>query len=282
MKKTMKKILALVLTMLMLLSVAAPVFANTAATAECPVVHSKKNLDEKGITYKFISAHEPVKCSDQSYNLYQCNECGKYFADDIVLSGKECVEFDVTKAPTCTETGLKVCKACGAEEVVPATGHSYVADKTCGYNGEDVTFTCTVCNHSYVGAFDGDHKWEITVTLEPTCNTKGNAHYVCTICGFEKNVEIIADASNIGHTWVYGEGQIGGCFKDGTTKDHITAGYYCADCGVAAEAGQEIVVDGKKVLNETKYAVIPVEHDIDYTKPTTETDATCDTYGFKF
>lgn len=282
MKKTMKKILALVLTMLMLLSVAAPVFANTAVTVECPVVHSKKNLDEKGITYKFISEHKPVKCSDQSYNLYQCNECGKYFADDIVLSGKECVEFDVTTAPTCTENGLKVCKACGAEEVVPATGHSYVADKTCGYNGEDVTFTCTVCNHSYVGAFDGDHKWEITVTLEPTCHTKGNAHYVCAICGFEKNVEIIADASNIGHTWVYGEGQIGGCFKDGTTKDHITAGYYCQDCGVAAEAGQEIIVNGEKVKNETKYTVTPVDHDIDYTVPTTQTDATCDTYGFKF
>lgn len=281
MKKTMKKILALVLTMLMLLSVAAPVFANTAATVECPEVHSKKNLDEKGITYKFISEHKPERCSDQSYNVYQCNACGVYFADDIVLSGKLC-DFEITKPATCTEKGTQKCKVCGYEEEIAMVPHNYVPDKTCGYDGEDVTWTCSVCGDKKVEPFDGNHTWNITVTLEPTCNTKGNAHYVCTICGFEKDVPIIADATHIGHTWVYGEGQVGGCFKDGTTKDHITAGYYCADCGVAAEAGQTIVVDGKEVVNETKYTVTKVEHDIDYDHPTTETAPDCTNYGFKF
>lgn len=281
MKKTMKKILALVLTMLMLLSVAAPVFANTAATVECPEVHSKKNLDEKGITYKFISEHKPERCSDQSYNVYQCNACGVYFADDIVLSGKLC-DFEITKPATCTEKGTQKCKVCGYEEEIAMVPHNYVPDKTCGYDGEDVTWTCTVCGDKKVAPFDGNHTWNITVTLEPTCNTKGNAHYVCTVCGFEKDVPIIADATHIGHTWVYGEGQVGGCFKDGTTKDHITAGYYCKDCGVAAEAGQTIVVEGKEVVNETKYTVTKVEHDIDYNNATTSTAPDCTNYGFKF
>lgn len=280
MKKTMKKILALVLTMLMLLSVAAPVFANTAATVECPEVHSKKNLDEKGITYKFISEHKPERCSDQSYNVYQCNACGVYFADDIVLSGKLC-DFEITKPATCTEKGTQKCKVCGYEEEIAMVPHNYVPDKTCGYDGEDVTWTCTVCGDKKVEPFDGNHTWSITVTLEPTCNTKGNAHYVCTICGFEKDVEIIADANHIGHNWVYGEAQVGGCFKDGSTKPHITAGYYCADCGVAAEAGQLIVVNGEEVVNTSKYTVTEVEHKIDYSNPTVQ-PATCDEYGFKF
>ena len=58
MKKTMKKILALVLTMLMLLSVAAPVFANGAVTTGCPGVdgvHTKEKLGEGN--YTFISEH---------------------------------------------------------------------------------------------------------------------------------------------------------------------------------------------------------------------------------
>ena len=47
---------------------------------ECPEVHSKEVLDGVGISYVFISEHKPVKCGDQSYNLYQCDNCGKYFA----------------------------------------------------------------------------------------------------------------------------------------------------------------------------------------------------------
>ena len=276
MKNTMKKILALVLTMVMLLSVAAPVFANGAVA--CPEVHTKEHLGEGN--YTFVSEHKREYCEDQYYNVYKCNACGKYFADDIE-KGVDC-KFETVKPATCTEVGTEKCTACGHEKEIAMLNHNMVPDKTCGYEGEDVTWTCSGCGKTEVKPFDGDHKWEITVTDEPECNVPGKAHYTCTTCGFEKDVVIYADAAHTAHTWVKAEAQEGGCFKDGTTKDGVIAGYYCEKCGVAAEIGMVIVVDGKEVTVDSKYEVIEFHHDIDYSVPTTETYPDCVNYGFKF
>lgn len=283
MKNTMKKILALVLTMLMLLSVAAPVFANNAVA--CPEVHSKKNLDAAGIGYTKLTEHKAEKCGEESYWLYRCNACGEYFADDIVLADeKECKYTIEVKPATCNEEGVKKCEVCGHETATPKLTHNYVADYTydCGKPGTVVTKTCTLCGDKITTTVDGEHTWEITVTLEPQCNVPGNAHYKCTVCGYEKDVVIYADAAHTAHTWVKAEAQEGGCFKDGTTKDAITAGYYCEKCGIAAEIGMVIVVDGKEVTVDSKYEVVEFHHDIDYSTPTTETYPDCVNYGFKF
>lgn len=282
MKKTMKKILALVLTMLMLLSVAAPVFANTAADG-CPEVHSKANLDAKGIEYTEISKHAAECCCDSAYTVYQCKGCNKYFADDIVPTTDKC-ETETVREATCALEGIEKCTVCGFEHKTPkTTDHEYEAEIACGNPGQITNLVCKICGDKQEGVEVTDnHVWDITVTVEPECNVPGEATYKCTNCGFTKVVEITANAKHADHNWVFGKGQKGGCFIDGTTKDTIIAGYYCKDCGVSAEAGQVIVVDGKEVTNETVYEVIEVEHTFDEEHPTYAKPETCTSSGVYF
>ena len=285
MKKTMKKILALVLTMLMLLSVAAPVFANTAATlhGDAKFVHTKANLEAQGMKYTEISKHVAEFCSDSTYTVYQC-ECGEYFADDITPAKGQC-DTEVTKPATCAEEGVAKCKVCGYEhKIAKTTDHEYVAEIPCGEPGQKTNEVCKICGDKKENIDVAEnHEWDITVTKEPECNVLGEALYECTKCGYTKTVSIKADPKHVGHNWVYGTAQEGKCFNDetGSTQPTITAGYYCADCKVAAEKNQIIIVDGKEVENTTVYSVTETEHKFEV-QTTISYDATCTTAGFKF
>lgn len=280
MKKTMKKILALVLSMLMLLSVAAPVFANDVVAATCPgedEVHDFEVLGEENCT--FITHHEAKYCEDQVYDVYQCNTCGKYFADHIVNSGA-CDFSEIIKAATCTEDGEAKCTKCDNTKVLPALGHDMTTDAICGYKGENVLYYCTRCDYTELRAYNGEHDWTITVTKEPTCGIPGVAHYECNKCDAAKDVVIYADPDHVTHNWVYAEAVIGGCFQDGHVEDHVTAGYYCSNegCDAVAQVGQVIVVDGKEVTVTSEYKVTTPEHDVDWLNPAI-TLPTCTKYG---
>ena len=280
MKKTMKKILALVLSMLMLLSVAAPVFANDVVAATCPgedEVHDFDVLGEENCT--FITHHEAKYCDDQAYDVYQCNTCGKYFADHIVNSGA-CDFSEIIKAATCTEEGEAKCTKCDNTKVLPALGHDMTTDAICGYKGENVLYYCTRCDYTELRAYNGEHDWTITVTEEPTCGIPGVAHYECNKCDAAKDVEIYADPDHVTHNWVYAEAVIGGCFQDGHVEDNVTAGYYCSNegCTAVAQVGQVIVVDGKEVTVTSEYKVTTPEHDVDWSNPAI-TLPTCTKYG---
>jgi hypothetical protein len=113
MKKTMKRILAFVLTFLMCASLAAPVFA--ADDAACPgvgAIHEKANCDATK-----IGEHVPT-CGEQGYTVYKCNGCGTYFADDIYESDKEHVWVEGSYDETCEKDGYKglVCEVCDSNK----------------------------------------------------------------------------------------------------------------------------------------------------------------------
>lgn len=265
MKKTMKKILALVLTMLMLLSVAAPVFANTAATVECPAEHTKESLDALGIKYTEISKHTAEFCEDRSYTTYRCDSCKTYFLDDIVLpaAGVKC-EWEVTTVATCAVEGVKTCKVCKYEmktgKNTDPNAHEWEYELPCGNVGQKTNRTCKICGIVEKDVLVKDtHNWnKIEVIEEPTCGVNGKAVYTCTICEVTKTLEITADAYNAGHNWVYGKAQTMDCSKK---LDGINAGYYCKDCNIPAEMNQEIKIADKTYTNTSIYKVTPYYHD---------------------
>ena len=137
-------------------------------------------------------------------------------------------EWTVTKAATCTETGVstRICTVCGAEETltVPALGHKFgewtvTKAATCTETGIS-TRTCTVCGEAKetkdipalghkagtVYAMDKDSHW-LTCTVCGAVLTKESHTYVqgvqC-VCGLMKTsdstvkkVEVKADVSSI-------------------------------------------------------------------------------------
>ena len=260
MKKTMTKILALVLTMIMLLSVAAPVFANTAVVkhGDANFDHTKANLDAEGIKYTKISDHAAAYCEDNTYTMYQCDDCKAYFLDDVIPATEKC-DWEVTKEATCAAEGVETCKICNYERKIAKTeDHEYEAEFNCGDTLADkTTLVCKICGDEKEGTVENVHVWNITVTKAPACNVPGEATYKCTACGYTKTVAITADAVNAEHNWVLGKGQAMDCSKK---QDGIVEGYYCKDCKIPAEAGQKLVVGGKDVVNQNEYKVTPYEH----------------------
>ena len=133
-----------------------------------------------------------------------CTVCGAELAP--ALGHTEVV--DAAEAPTCTATGLtegKHCSVCNAvldaQEVVPATGHSYnevVTAPTCTEAGY-TTYTCT-CGDTYVSdevAALG-HSWvDATVEAPKTCSvcgaTEGTALTAVAQIG-EQKYETLAEA----------------------------------------------------------------------------------------
>ena len=274
MKKTMKKILSFALVLAMCVSVALPIFA---AAPECPGNVNKDHF-KTNCTYTYVDTYEP-KCTERGYTVYQCNGCGKYFADDFTQNLEQ-HDYQVTTAPTCGVAGSEKCTKCGDERDVAALEHAWTPSADiCGEPGKKITQTCSNCGETREVEITGEHDWTIVVKEEPICGRDGLAIYTCNVCGYEKELAIDCETAEVGgHKWVFVEAVAKTCTTDGNT-----AGYVCDNegCDAVAEVGDVIdTVDAEgntiQVTVASKYEVVPASHE------TTETyiAATCVTPGY--
>ena len=163
---------------------------------------------------------------------------GTYTYTDGVWVKTECNhQFDevITKAPTCTETGLKTqtCKDtvnCGLvnENVeVPATGHTAGADATC-----TTAQTCSVCGAQLKDALG--HTEVVDAAKAPTCTETGlteGKH--CSVC----NTVTVAqeEVPALGHTEVVDAAKAPTCTETG-----LTEGKHCSVCNTVTVAQEEV------------------------------------------
>ncbi len=275
MKKAMKKVLALVLTVLMCVSVALPVVAADAAT--CPGAnadHTKANCSWTEIE------KVAVGCGQDGYTLNKCNTCSKYFHDDIVPHEQEHEKKEnASVAPSCTQQGYDICEHCGAKfNIVEGSGegHRYVdftdankvssgtpagkwyptaENKDCNYTkwetvclndwstlGTKKGANCTTkTTKTYDGELD-NHEWKLVVDdafVAPTCSVKGTGTFKCKICNTTKTLDI--EATGI-HNYTVSVAR-----KEATCKvDGNLACLACEECGAIPDA-----------------AVIPALHTVD-------------------
>ena len=172
--KNLKKLALLVLTLAVLLVC----FTSCDKLADMPWF---LNLVDK------LPGNHPHTFSEATCLEPRTCECGATLGDPL---GHDMAP-DEALAPTCTETGYpagETCQRCGhmsERETIPANGHSYasvVTEPTCTEGGF-TTFTCTVCNDTYVGNKRPANGHDYTVEgNDATCTEPGYLVYTCH-CG---------------------------------------------------------------------------------------------------
>ena len=284
----MKKIFAFILASIMVLSLV-PASAFAAVTA-CPKTHTVAVCESLGISYTKVDV-QAASCQSAGYTVYECDKCGKQFADDFTekadhnyVSNTKLAHLD--KQADCKEgvTGLShvICTICKTATVITVLPTHKDAHKLTYIAGSGVgcaaRYKCSLCgDEGYLDAkgFLVDaaaHEWKFdSVEKEPSIVdgvlTNGVAIYKCKVCKDIKKVEILSECKHYGlaNNLVidYAEPT---CDEAGSV-----AVYQCSDCAtffINGSNGFEELEDTNKddVIDLSDAAIPALGHTYDETK----------------
>ena len=216
---------------------------------------------------------ELIQAADETHpeiKVRKCSVCNLYeYRTEPPTGEHDYDEGVVTKAPTCTEPGVKTftCRrthcACtpGNEKTytvkIAPTGHKAKIDKkdaTCAEAGY-IKVVCTVCKNEIgerITLEQKKHIYQSKVTSEPTCSKEGVRTYTCALCG-DSYTETIA---TISHDYQQTERRVAPtCTTDGFDV------YECKYCG--------------------KESFVKTAEKLGHTEKTITIAATCTTKGSK-
>lgn len=193
------------------------VLANVRAGDTVAYTYEIMNGISAEFSISFTEEHRPIKLEDlddictTAAELWQCSECGKYFADEngeteVEVGEHSFGELKIEQAPNCTSEGMavKTCTVCGHEEhealamlphsIAEGFEHDYTYHwkicTVCGLeiekeehtleDGEEDSKICLICG----AEFQHRHTAEFIEEKAPTCTREGvKAHYFCAECG---------------------------------------------------------------------------------------------------
>ena len=201
------------------------------------IIVPQKIIYANGHTEKQLKGH-PADCENTGLtDGVVCTVCNMFITPQQSIPALGHTEvIDKGFAPTCDKDGLtdgKHCSKCNkilVEQVAdPTKGHTYnavVTEPTCVKKGY-TTFTCTLCDYSFVGNYVNppDHKYEVIPAVAPTCTSDGSTQGLkCSVCGLViKNPEQL---KKIEHTFVKTPAVAPTCNTEGCTQ-----GLKCKLCG---------------------------------------------------
>lgn len=268
MKSCFNRALALMISLLMIFTVASPAFAY-----ECAVC-----------TYGNWKITKIATCEEKGEMARTCTRCGK--VETIATPEEHNIEETVISAD-CTKGGYKkvACATCGEvieESELPALEHTFgtaVTEKeaTCTEDGKIIT-SCKVCGfekEETVQKFG--HKFSADASIiNPTCTEEGHRRFSCTVC--KEEIDEVTPA--LGHDEKTEKGKEATCTEDGLTdkifcarceeviseqtvipafghenvdmprveptctEKGLTEGVVCKHCGLAVEKSEEIPAKG--------------------------------------
>ena len=210
----------------------------------CTVCNSTKTETIPKIAHSYKSVVTAPTCTAKGYTTKTCSVCGyttkTNYKDALGHNYK-----DNKVDPTCTEDGYTehVCQRCGYTEkceTLKATGHiwncgSITKAATCTSTGVK-TYKCTKCNETKTETIPKTaHSYVSTVT-EPTCTTGGYTTHACTVCGYSYKD---SDTLPTGHSYAClpqnDKTHINICLKCNitTTENCTIVDDVCTKCGAS-------------------------------------------------
>ncbi len=201
--------------------------SKTVKCKECDV-KNKVVLPKTGHSYT-VSSEKAATCTQAATKTYTCTCGSSYVEFTSEAKGHTYGEWTEIQAPTDVNFGIKkrTCTACSAEEfatVAPIGDHDFVGEvtkaPTCTETGIK-TFTCqnhTTCK-PYTEVIPAlGHKESIVYTAA-TCDGAGSTKIVCDVCKAERDEKIIPA---LGHAWNDGTITKATCATDGKIEYSCT------------------------------------------------------------
>ena len=268
MKSYFNRAFALMISLIMIFSVASPAFAY-----EC-AVHSFGNWKITKI----------ATCKEKGEMERTCTKCGK--VETVATEESHNIEETVISAD-CTKGGYKktACATCGEvieESEIPPLDHDFgtavtLKEASCTEDGKIVT-ECKVCGFSkeeILQKFGHQYNDDATI-INPNCTEEGHRRFSCTIC--KEEIDEVTPA--LGHDEKTEKGKEATCTEDGLTdkvfcarceaviseqtvipafghenvdmprveptctEKGLTEGVVCKHCGLAVEKSEEIPAKG--------------------------------------
>lgn len=229
-------------------------------TAACGDFTATKTVQITGHPNIELKNANEATCSKEGYTGDKiCKDCGKTIEAGKTIPKKE-HSWDagkVTKAATCTETGVKTytCQSCSITrtEGIPALGHKAVTDAavaaTCETDGKTEGSHCSVCGTILTAQKTvkaTGHDWdEGKITKAATCEEKGVKTYTCRSCKKTRTEDIPA----LGHKAVTDVAVAATCETDGKTE-----GSHCSVCGKVLVKQETVKATGHKPVTDAAVA----------------------------
>lgn len=220
----------------------------------CTYVAEEKALEALGHDYK-AGTHYAADCTHSGYTEYTCQRTGcgdkiNVIDDDKSVGTHKWKDTPKSSTADCTHDGELVyeCETCSSTITVKtdALGHDWddgvvIVEGDCE-NREVTRYTCkrgcgaTIDVLTGTGV-SGEHSYEFSKTVEPTCTEDGYDEWVCKECGGIDKRNIVEAK---GHDW--------GNWTIVTYPTETENGLQRRQCLVCGEPEEQVIVWGKFYL----------------------------------
>lgn len=226
----------------------------------------------------------PATCTETGIKTGHCSVCDQDVTEEIPALGHTYDEEKPDKTVDNTETDGHItkyftCSVCNqqfskVEHVAWIEGQytpNIITPARCVIDGLERD-TCDICGETrnVVLPANGEHEWEQTGVVNPTCTTAGRTNYKCKNCGLTKSDNIV---EALGHDYQKVEDK---CVA--ATCTTVGSNYYkCARDGCASSKTETVAALGHEVKRGTYNEI---------SEPTCENEgkftATCDRCGVEY
>lgn len=220
-------------------------------------------------------AHKPSEewIKGEETHWHVCSVCG----EKVKEAAHEWNSGEVTKAPTCTEKGVKTftCTVCEYERTaeIDADGHTYGEEYEFDENGH--WHKCTACGDK---SDVESHNLEEIIDKEPTEEEAGSKHFECTVCEYKSAAASIPPLDHT-HKMEHVAAKASTCLEQGNVEY-----WHCTKCGLnfADADGEKVLDDVTLPLGDHDYVEheeVPATHGKDGCKAGIKKHYTCSVCG---